>query len=114
MRGRGLQLGLEIIGLCGLLPRSGRSVCLGESPANLKAIVLSNDNDGFKGVLDLYSDVVQGLALFSEFRLVGEDVGPADCQGHSTPNAPSVLFCAFPRPASPTSSTYAVGCPSPT
>ena len=30
------------------------------------------------------------------------------------PNAPSVLFCAFPRPASPTSSTYPVGCPSPT
>ena len=30
------------------------------------------------------------------------------------PNAPSALFCAFPRPASPTSSTYPVGCPSPT
>ena len=30
------------------------------------------------------------------------------------PNAPSVLFCAFPRPASPTSSTYLVGCLSPT
>ena len=30
------------------------------------------------------------------------------------PNAPSVLFCAFPRPASPTSSTYPAGCPSPT
>ena len=30
------------------------------------------------------------------------------------PNAPSVLFCAFPRPASPTSSTYLVGCPIPT
>ena len=30
------------------------------------------------------------------------------------PNAPSVLFCTFPRSASPTSSTYAVGCPSPT
>ena len=30
------------------------------------------------------------------------------------PNAPSVLFCAFPRPASPTSSTYPIGCPSPT
>ena len=30
------------------------------------------------------------------------------------PNAPSVLFCAFPRPASPTSNTYPVGCPSPT
>ena len=29
------------------------------------------------------------------------------------PNAPSGLFCAFPRPASPTSSTYLVGCPSP-
>ena len=66
VRGWGLQLGLEIIGLCGLLPRSGRSVCLGESPANLKAVVLSNNDDRFKGVLDLYSDVVQGLALFSE------------------------------------------------
>ena len=30
------------------------------------------------------------------------------------PNALSALFCAFPRPASPTSSTYLVGCPSPT
>ena len=30
------------------------------------------------------------------------------------PNAPSALFCAFPRPASPTSSTYPVGCPSST
>ena len=30
------------------------------------------------------------------------------------PNAPSVLLCTFPRPASPTSSTYPVGCPSPT
>ena len=30
------------------------------------------------------------------------------------PNTPSVLFCAFPRPASPTSSTYPVGHPSPT
>ena len=30
------------------------------------------------------------------------------------PNTPSVLFCAFPRPASPTSSTYPIGCPSPT
>ena len=29
------------------------------------------------------------------------------------PNAPSVLSCAFPRPASPTSSTYTVGCLSP-
>ena len=30
------------------------------------------------------------------------------------PNTPNVLFCAFPRPASPTSSTYLVGCLSPT
>ena len=30
------------------------------------------------------------------------------------PNAPSGLFCAFPRPASLTSNTYPVGCPSPT
>ena len=29
------------------------------------------------------------------------------------PNTPSVLFCTFPRPASPTSSTYLVGCPNP-
>ena len=29
------------------------------------------------------------------------------------PNAPSVLFCAFPGPASPTSSTYPAGCLSP-
>ena len=34
--------------------------------------------------------------------------------GPRYPNAPSALFCAFPRPASPTSSTYLVGCPSPT
>ena len=30
------------------------------------------------------------------------------------PNALSALFRAFPRLASPTSSTYPVGCPSPT
>ena len=30
------------------------------------------------------------------------------------PNAPSALFCAFPRLASPTSSTYPIGCLSPT
>ena len=30
------------------------------------------------------------------------------------PNTPSVLFCAFPRPANPISNTYPVGCPSPT
>ena len=30
------------------------------------------------------------------------------------PNALSVLFCTFPRPASPTSSAYPIGCPSPT
>ena len=30
------------------------------------------------------------------------------------PNAPSVLFCTFPRPASLTSNTYPIGCPSPT
>ena len=29
------------------------------------------------------------------------------------PNTPSILFCTFPRPASPTSSTYLVGCLSP-
>ena len=30
------------------------------------------------------------------------------------PSAPSALFCAFARPASPTSSAYPVGCLSPT
>ena len=30
------------------------------------------------------------------------------------PNTPNVLFCAFPRPASPTSNTFPAGCPSPT
>ena len=29
------------------------------------------------------------------------------------PNTSSVLFCTLPRPASPTSSTYLIGCPSP-
>ena len=37
-----------------------------------------------------------------------------ELSGPLYPNAPSVLFCTFPRPASPTSSTYPVGCPSPT
>ena len=66
VRGRGLRSGPEIIRLCSLPPQSGGSVRLGESSANLKAIVLSDDDDRFKGVLDLYSDMVQGLALFSE------------------------------------------------
>ena len=39
---------------------------------------------------------------------------PIPLSGPLHPNAPSALFCAFPRPASPTSSTYPVGCPSPT
>ena len=37
-----------------------------------------------------------------------------ELSGPLYPNAPNVLFCAFPRPASPTSNTYPVGCPSPT
>ena len=36
-----------------------------------------------------------------------------ELSGPLHPNAPSVLFCTFPRPASPTSSTYPVGCLSP-
>ena len=40
--------------------------------------------------------------------------GSKQLSGPLYPNAPSILFCAFPRPASPTSSTYPVGCPSPT
>ena len=84
VRGWGLQSGLEIIGLCGLPPQSGRSVRLGGSPTNLKAVVLSNDDNEFKGVLDFYSDMVQGLALFSEFGLVGEDVGPVDAEWKNT------------------------------
>ena len=40
-------------------------------------------------------------------------VGQCAVSGPLYPNAPSVLFCTFPRPASPTRSTYLVGCPSP-
>ena len=36
-------------------------------------------------------------------------VGYGKVSGPLYPNAPSVLFCTFPRPASPTSSTYLVG-----
>ena len=47
-------------------------------------------------------------------RIVGRVIRGDGVSGPLYPNAPSVLFCAFPRPASPTSSTYTVGCPSPT
>ena len=56
--------------------------------------------------------------------LRGSEQGPNDvmmwillCRGMSGPlypSAPSALFCALSRPASPTSSAYPVGCPSPT
>ena len=44
----------------------------------------------------------------------GADQFSDSLSGPLYPNTPSALFCAFPRPASPTSSAYPIGCLSPT
>ena len=49
----------------------------------------------------LCTDYNQSLAATIELSLVS---------GPLYPNTPRALFCTFPRPASPTSSTYPVGC----
>ena len=54
------------------------------------------------------------LTLYLSFKCVGlfyDDI--RNLSGPLYPNALHALFCAFPRPASPTSSTYLVGCLSP-
>ena len=70
------------------------------------------DQDGFK---DLYRrDFIHAISRVARRKLARHHLDPYQLSGPLYPNALSVLFCAFPRPASPTSSTYPVGCPSPT